>query len=227
MKSHTSSANAHHGHDNVPAGYETLASHLTLLLTTYSPPFIYIRDPSTPRLTTCAVKSAVLSASAVDQEDFSVAQITTAYIDAVTCFTPRLFYDTVLNALADWHLRWEDGCENWSDTKGVGGQRWNDSLDGFLHGLQAVYSHLGAIEKSSISDSKPNKGKKKKPVQDEIETFKRLVLVIERAERLRDFVPELLVPLTRLAELVCIRFPHNCFRLTCELDRQVVILSPS
>ena len=57
--------------------------------------------------------------------------------------------------------------------------RWNDTFDGFVLGLRAGHAYLG-------------KGKEK-------EGDVRLVVVLERAERL---IPELMVPLTRLAELV-------------------------
>jgi hypothetical protein len=60
-----------------------------------------------------------------------------------------------------------------------GGVRWNDTFDRFMHGLRAVHTYLG-------------KGKEK-------EGDVRLVVVVERAERP---IPELMVPLTRLAELV-------------------------
>jgi len=65
---------------------------------------------------------------------------------------------------------------NWGVGKGV---RWNDTFDGFVHGLRAVHVALG-------------KGKEK-------EGDARLVIVGECAEKL---IPELMVPLTRLAELV-------------------------
>ena len=57
--------------------------------------------------------------------------------------------------------------------------RWNDTFDGFVHGLRAVHAYLG-------------KGKVK-------EGDVRLVLLVERVERL---ILELMVPLVRLAELM-------------------------
>ena len=65
---------------------------------------------------------------------------------------------------------------NWGADNGVW---WNDTFDGFVHGLRAVHAYLG-------------KGKEK-------DADLRLVVVVERAERL---IPEFMVPLTRLAELV-------------------------
>ena len=82
----------------------------------------------------------------------------------------------MINSLASWTPQWGDGAVNWGPDNGV---RWNDTFDGFVHGLRAVHAYLG-------------KGK-------ENEGDVRLVIVVERAERL---IPELMVPLTRLAELV-------------------------
>ena len=65
---------------------------------------------------------------------------------------------------------------NWGADDGV---RWNDIFDGFMHGLRAVHAYLG----------------KRKEKEGDV----RLVIVVERAERL---IPELMVPLTRLTELV-------------------------
>jgi len=56
--------------------------------------------------------------------------------------------------------------------------RWGDTFDGFVHGLHAVHAYLGKREK---------------------EGDMRLVIAMECAERL---IPELMVLLTRLAELV-------------------------
>lgn len=187
--------------DQVPAGYESLASHLSLLLKTYPPPFIYIKDSENPRLAGTAAKSTIRSLSQHAQSDASLPVAATACIDAIACFTPRLFYDTVLNALADWHPRWEEGCENWVGSSGVVGQRWNDSLDGFIHGLQVVCKHIGVSHRTTAPRTS-NKGKTRQYDEDDDEPSKRIILVVERADRLRAFVPDLFVPLTRLAELV-------------------------
>jgi origin recognition complex subunit 5 len=55
--------------------------------------------------------------------------------------------------------------------------RWNDTFGGFLHGLPAVHAYLGTGKEGDV----------------------RLVIVVGHAERL---IPELMVPLTRLPELV-------------------------
>jgi len=64
---------------------------------------------------------------------------------------------------------------NWGADNGV---RWNNTFDGFVHGLRAVHAYLG-------------NGKEK---EEDV-----MLVVVGRAERL---IPELMVPLTRLAELV-------------------------
>ncbi|KAF7303854.1 hypothetical protein MIND_00615300 [Mycena indigotica] len=151
-------------------GYEPLTQELSSLLTGSPPPFIYVHDPISSG-TTAGVISSVLKtcASAPTPLDF-------AHVNAVACFQPRILYDTVLNQLAKWQPRWSDGCVVWG---GEEGERWNQNIDGFLHGLKAVNDHL---KKTNKVDGQ-------------------LVIFIEKAERLQDNIPELIVPLARLAEL--------------------------
>lgn len=154
-------------------GYENLISQVTSLVTTYPPPFIYINDPTTPRIASSILRSILLGCSKLPLS--ASPEIRFAHVDVVACFTARVFYDTVLNAMAQWPVRWEDGCENWSDDES--GKIWNDSVDAFMHGLKAVYAAMG-------------KG------------TSRMVLAVDKAERLKETLPDLVVPLTRLAELV-------------------------
>lgn len=109
----------------------------------------------------------------------------------MVCFTARAFYDKALNALAGFQPNWEDGSENWSDESG---QRWNESVDGFVHGLRAVYAD--AVNMGKEGEGSQQTGDRRG------DSDVRMILVIERAERLKDTLPDLLVPLTRLAELV-------------------------
>ncbi|KZP22268.1 hypothetical protein FIBSPDRAFT_931258 [Athelia psychrophila] len=114
-----------------------------------------------------------------------------AHVNAVACFTARVFYDTVLNALADFQRSWEEGSENWNRADGNGGgngMRWNDSVDEFVHGLRAV--HADAVDMGRDKGKGMNGG-----------VDVQMVLVVERAKRLKETLPDLLVPLTRLAEL--------------------------
>lgn len=173
-------------------GYEKLVSELSSLISTYPPPFIYINNSTTPRITANVIQSIL---------NDNNASIRYAHVDGVACFTPRLFYDSVINDLAGWKPKWDDGCVNWdgsTDEGGSGsGQRWNDNLDTFLHGLRAV------------RDSAAKKLGKSKEKAKKSDIDIRLVISIEYAERVKENLPELFVPLTRLAELVRVLFNSN------------------
>jgi origin recognition complex subunit 5 len=180
-------------------GYENLIFQVTTLVTTYPPPFLYINDPTTPRIASSVLKALLLGCSELPLS--ASPQIRFAHVNAVACFTARLFYDTVLNAMARWTFKWEEGCENWSGEGG--GERWNESIDGFLHGLRAIYAEMSKGKASQIISGK-GKGKQKETVDGNIHWGgdSRMVLVVEKAERLKETLPDLMVPLTRLAELV-------------------------
>ncbi|KAI0315446.1 origin recognition complex subunit 5 C-terminus-domain-containing protein [Amylostereum chailletii] len=183
-------------------GNDVFTSQISTLITTYPPTFIHVHDPATTRITSALLKTIMGMLSSFDPTDFppEAPQVVVAHVDAVACFAPRLLYDSALNQLAKWRPTWGDGCENWSDG---GGLRFNDSLDGFMHGLRALRTHLrGAREALPAANGRAKgkgkaKAKAKAPAQAEI----RMVLVVERAERLKESMPEHLVPLTRLAEL--------------------------
>jgi origin recognition complex subunit 5 len=165
-------------------GYEALITDLAFLLECAPPPFIYVHDAASPRLAGRAIGGLLNSFST--SISGAGASLTYTELDAVVCFNARLFYDTAINALAGWAPKWEDGCANWAPP-GREGHRWNDSLDSFFHGLRAVRDWKIAL----------NNGGNGRDTQ--------LVLLIERAERLRDSLPELVVPLSRLGELVSAR----------------------
>ncbi|KIJ91502.1 hypothetical protein K443DRAFT_686000 [Laccaria amethystina LaAM-08-1] len=109
-------------------------------------------------------------------------KISYACTDAIACFSARLLSEPIIHALASWMPQWEDGALNWAADKGM---RWNDTFGEFLHGLLAVHAYLGTGKEGDV----------------------RLVIVMEHAEKL---IPELMVSLTRLAELaridLCIVF---------------------
>lgn len=71
--------------------------------------------------------------------------------------------------------------------------RYNDSLDGFLHGLRVLHAQLSGNEAARTSHRSGLKARMKNAVK--------MVLIIERAEKIKESFPEFLVPLTRLAEL--------------------------
>ncbi|KAG1857044.1 putative origin recognition complex, subunit 5-like protein [Suillus subluteus] len=158
-------------------GYGKFTSHITSVTSSFVLPFLYITDRHNPRIT-----ASLLNQIYRNSEDCSPTHF--AHINATACFTARLLYDTVLNALAGWEVAWENGCQNWP---GEDGKRYNDSIDSFLHGLRNLRnkSWQGTAKGNGrTADEEP-----------------KMVLLVERAERLKDNLPDLIVPLTRLAEL--------------------------
>ncbi|KAI0674235.1 origin recognition complex subunit 5 C-terminus-domain-containing protein [Trametes maxima] len=172
--------------------YDIVTSHLSALLLSYPPSFIFVHDPDNSRLTSCVIASALQSLTL--QKDACV-NIAYACLSAVACFSPRVLYDSALNSLAGWIPDWDDGALNWSAS--ADGGRYNESFDAFVHGLQAIHARATA---AAAKVDRTGKGKEKPTIPVRQATF-RMVLVIDRAERLRDTLPDLLVPLTRLAEM--------------------------
>ena len=195
--------------DSFP-GNDALISQLITLITACPPTFTYLHDPHTPRSTASLVNTLTSSLSAIDANtsapgDNAVPIIASAQVNAVASFSPRLFYDTTFNRLAKWRPRWEDGCGNWPGGT-AGGARYNDSLDGFLHGLRALQVQLRGDE-TEVQSPRKRRGKARE--QNKAKAVK-MVLVVDRAERLKEALPGLLVPLTRLAELVSPLQPTCC-----------------
>ncbi|KAG6901780.1 hypothetical protein C0995_008026 [Termitomyces sp. Mi166 len=180
-------------------GYEELCDELSTLIANFPPPFIYINDTVCPRIAGSIVATLLDKIERTDPGPSK--RVHFAKVNAVACFTARVLYDSILNALTKWDPDWNDGCANWSlegDT-----QRYNENFDGFIHGLRAVSSYLREKVKG--------KGKGKERMKSEVDDV-RFVIVVERAERLKETLSELLVPLTRLAELT-------------QLDLSVILLS--
>lgn len=161
-------------------GYHDFIADLNTLVTTCPPPFIYVHDPMTPRISASNVHSAL---SNIKEQEGSCTIY--AHVDAVSCFTPRLLYDTVLNAFAEWIPEWNEGCSNWSGPPEASGNRYNENFDAFLHGIRALHKSL--LRKMAVEAGEPEL---------------KIIFVIERAERLKETMPDLMVPLTRFAELV-------------------------
>ncbi|KAI0826686.1 origin recognition complex subunit 5 C-terminus-domain-containing protein [Trametes gibbosa] len=171
--------------------YEPVTAHLSSLLLSYPPSFVFVYDPENTRLTSSIVSLTIEKLAA--KNDYCTA-LDYACVDAVACFSPRIFFDTVLNALARWTPDWDQGVLNWPGT--LDGRRYSDNFDSFVHGIQAVYDEA---DTARTTMNGTNKGKEKDPQHDHA-TY-RMVLVIDQAERLKDKLPELLVPLSRLSEL--------------------------
>jgi origin recognition complex subunit 5 len=144
---------------------------VSILLSLSPTPFIFVNDLNSPRLTTNTLIN-----------DLNAQETHVARVDGIVCFTPRLFFDAVINSLTSWKPSWEDGCANWSPSEVQTTKRYNDSFDAFLHGLKDVNTHL------SKESQRPAK----------------MALIVENPERLKEAMPEVLVPLTRLRELVSI-----------------------
>ena len=164
-------------------GYESFATLFTDLLTTSPPPFIYIHDVATPHITSQVLSS--LLAALPDDPPFLH-----AIVNASTCFTARLLFDTVIRKLANWTPTWESGCLLWGD------QRWNDSFDGLIHALRAI-----SVERSKHPATKTR--------GQSTQSSPKIAIVIERAESLKEYIPDLLVPLSRLAESVSQDWPYR------------------
>ncbi|KAG2135112.1 OPT oligopeptide transporter protein-domain-containing protein [Suillus clintonianus] len=161
--------------------HEKFITHITGATSSFVLPFLYITDRHNPRIT-----ALVLDQIYRNNGDYSPTRF--AHINAAACFTARLLYDTVLNALAGWEVAWENGCQNWP---GEDGKRYNDSIDSFVHGLRNLRNK--SWEGKAKGDGRA--------VSEE----PTMVLLIERAERLKDNLLDLIVPLTRLAELSQVR----------------------
>ena len=176
--------------------FEFMSTHLSALITSYPPPFIFIHDTETARLTASVVRSTLEGLASEPRLE----QVIYAHVNAVACFSPRILYDTALNAFAGWTPDWRDGATNWNGS-GVEARRYNENFDAFVHGIQAIAAGAGESEsKTQVNGVSKGKGKAK---EQDAPPNRRLVLVVERAERLRENLPELLVPLTRLNESVC------------------------
>jgi origin recognition complex subunit 5 len=173
-------------------GYEQVVDEISALVSLYPPPFIYINDPITPRVTASVVDSTLENLP--DSTPGLSEKVQHATVNAISCFSARLLYDSVLNALSRWNTSWDDGCANWNTGND---ERWNESFDGFIHGLCALHAQL-ADEADESGKGRGKRNGKERSAGTEV----RLVIVIEHAERLKQTLPDLIVPLSRLAELV-------------------------
>lgn len=140
-------------------GRQSLIEQLCVLATSSSPSCIHIHAPFSPRPTTSLVHSIL-----------AAVQTHYASINGIECLGPRVFFDRILNGLAEWKLNWETGCETF------GGGRYSRDLDGFIQGIRVI-----SRERTAGGN---------------------MFIVVENAERFKDNLPDLLVPMTRLAEFV-------------------------
>lgn len=180
---------------------DAVRSELCALLVSYPPPFIYIHDPDNVRLTAATIRSTLTNLVSGSPD---ILELRYAFVNAVACFSPRILFDTALNALAGWTPDWRDGAQNWHGSPGAEARRYNENVDAFVHGLQAISAGIAAASSTGVNGG----GKGKARAQDRPPATCKMVLIVERAERLRDNLPDLVVPLTRLAELVSVSRTH-------------------
>lgn len=157
-------------------GRKSFISDIVNLFATAPPPFLHIHDPTTISHTSRFLGVALSALKAVS----CGTPMLFAEVSAFECLTPRLLFDRVLNELADWEPDWEDGAVNWA-ANALGG-RYNDGLDGFMHGLRDLVPQM--MEKHGWKEQ-PN-----------------ILLAFHEAERLKETLPTLLIPLARLSDLV-------------------------
>ncbi|KIM24954.1 hypothetical protein M408DRAFT_331435 [Serendipita vermifera MAFF 305830] len=154
-------------------GRESLASTLFSFWTTSPPACVHICDPTTAQGTAKMFPELLKAA----HEATDTPRIFSVQLDATECISSKLVFDRILNGLADWTPSWEDGAQNWAPASG---ERHNHSLDAFVHGLRALYQERLGIDSQQQAN---------------------MIIFISFAERLRESVPTLINPLTRLADL--------------------------
>lgn len=194
-----------------PPGYEQLCDDLWTLLSSYIPPFVYIQDIESTRTTFSVVQNLLQSLSNAPPS-VSSSKVHYARVDAISCFTPRLIFETIVHSLVGWEPCWreDEGSVIWSPEEESSNlrvaRRWNENLDTFLHGLRAAHAYLYERVMSGRNGKVKEKGKgkgKERMTDSNGYDNVRFVIVVERPERLKEVHPELMVPFTRLAELVC------------------------
>jgi origin recognition complex subunit 5 len=155
-----------------------MLSELASLLSLCPPPLIYLHDPH-EHFNYHTAYSSIRSA-----------QKTFLAIDCTECISQRVLFSRILNGLSGWRAEWTENCESWG---GPVLGNWDASFDAFAHALHVLWREMqkrvDRAEKTSEGSQLPGGSSS-------------VVLVLEKCERLKDFVPSLFVPLTRLAELV-------------------------
>ena len=171
-------------------GYEALVLELSTLLTGNPPPFIFINDRDSASVTANVVRSLVAHLSTNSLDD-GLPEICYGLADAKSVLSPRLLYESFIHTLVDFIPSWEDGCSNWRAEEDL---KWNENMDSFLQGLRLAHSHLRSERNLQTGGDL------------------RLILMLEGSDRLKETMPDLLVPLTRLRELVCFTVPRSFHR---------------
>lgn len=176
-------------------GRTNILSHLSILMAVAPPPFMHIFDPHTPRMTCQLIASVldVLNAS----ENPEIKPLRYACVDAREVVATRQFYDRAINAFAGHRPTRANGYENW------GGGTWSDCFDSFVAGLREIgktFSGGSEKKKSEAGDAMDITETSDPMLQTDNPC--NLILVVENANYLTGTLKELLVPLTRLSEMV-------------------------
>jgi len=187
------------------AGYESIVLELSALISNYPPSFIYVHDPQAYRSTRDILRNVLEDLSTTDERhgELPTFKICLGCADVAKCFTPRLFFESIIHELVGYSPDWEEGCSNWEGGSSTE-LRWNENTDAFIQGLRAANAHLEKTFGPNAASGK-GKGKGERRQYEGV----RLVLMVEKAERLKETMPELLVPLARLQELVRIMLFSN------------------
>ncbi|KAF8673076.1 Origin recognition complex (ORC) subunit 5 C-terminus [Rhizoctonia solani] len=174
-------------------GRSNILSHLSILMAVAPPPFMHIFDPHTPR-TTCRLIASLLDILG-SSDDPELKPLRYACVDAREIVSARQFYDRAINAFAGHRPTRTNSYENWASGT------WSDSLDSFLAGLREIGKLFAAEKKKSDSDIMDTTETSDQNELDQAISCN-LVLVVENANYLSGPLKELLVPLTRLSEMV-------------------------
>lgn len=157
------------------------ADPLTSLLSLYPPPFVHVHDPQNH------LKYSTTFTSLTSTQRAFVS------INSVECISQRVLFSRIINGLAKWTPDWEENCESWG---GPVLGNWDSGFDAFAHALRQLWQEIQNLKKNEEEEGdKESQGK-------EEENEERMIVMFEKCERLKDFVPSLFIPLTRLAELV-------------------------
>jgi hypothetical protein len=176
-------------------GRSNILSHLSILMAVAPPPFMHIFDPHTPR-TTCQLIASLLDILS-STHDPELKPLRYACVDAREVVSARQFYDRAINAFAGHRPTRTNDYENWS------GGTWNDSFDSFIAGLREIGKiFAGAAEKKKLEGDAMDITETGDPGDPLQAPSCNLILVVENANYISGSLREMLVPLTRLSEMV-------------------------
>ncbi|KAG8774700.1 hypothetical protein FRC12_001867 [Ceratobasidium sp. 428] len=172
-------------------GRTNILNHLSILMAVAPPPFMHIFDPHTLRIT-CQLIASVLEVLTASKNS-ELKPLRYACVDAREVVAARQFYDRAINAFAGHRPTRANGYENWA------GGTWSDCFDSFAAGLREIgklHSPVSGIENAGGDAMDITE------TGDQNNNACNLILVVENVNYLTGSLKELLVPLTRLSEMV-------------------------